>query len=70
MSNKESVESIAEEARRELAEVSEESALEQWRATYLGRKGRLTRIGDEGLGCSHSRRPDPGPHTAGKGVKC
>ena len=44
MSNKESVESIAEEARRELAEVSKESALEQWRATYLGRKGRLTAV--------------------------
>ena len=44
MSNKESVQSIAEEAGRELAEVSEESALEQWRVTYLGRKGRLTTV--------------------------
>jgi phenylalanyl-tRNA synthetase alpha chain len=44
MSQEESIESIAQEARRELAEVSEESALEQWRITYLGRKGRLTAI--------------------------
>ena len=34
----------AERARRELSEVSEPSALEEWRITYLGRKGCLTEV--------------------------
>jgi phenylalanyl-tRNA synthetase alpha chain len=44
MRKKQSVESIAEQARQELSEVSQESALEEWRVTYLGRKGRLTAV--------------------------
>jgi phenylalanyl-tRNA synthetase alpha chain len=44
MSQEESIESIAEESRRDLAGVSDESALEQWRIAYLGRRGRLTAI--------------------------
>lgn len=39
-----SIDEIGRTARQELAAVSDETALEAWRITYLGRKGRLTKL--------------------------
>ncbi len=44
MSNSESIEQLAESANKDLAAVADEKALEAWRITYLGRKGRLTAV--------------------------
>ncbi len=44
MSTLETIEEIARSARQELAEVADEPALEAWRITYLGRKGRMTAV--------------------------